>query len=172
VSRPAGPLPRRVCLQLARLVADAPWLWADHVRHDPDGRTPVRLLGSDRYEAWVIGWTPGQSVELHDHGDALGALVVTTGELVEITGRLHPRRRVLAAGAARVMGPGHVHDVLNLGPEPATSVHVYSPPLTSMTFYDPGDGHPSRTEQVTPTPPVLGLDPAPFLHPAGAVGAW
>jgi len=164
------PLPRRVCLQLAHLVADAPWLWAEHVRHDPGGREPVRLLGTDRYEAWVIGWTPGQSVELHDHGDALGALVVTDGELVEITGRFHPRRRVLATGTARVMGPGHVHDVLNVGPAPATSVHVYSPPLRTMTFYDPVDGHPSRTEAIAAAAPVLGLDPAPFLHPAGLVG--
>jgi len=150
------------------LVADAPWLWQDRVRHDPGGRHPIRLLGSDRYEAWVIGWNPGQSVELHDHGESLGALVVTEGELVEVTGRARPRRSVLAPGAARVMGPGHVHDVLNLGPEPATSVHVYSPPLRTMTFYDPVDGHPRRTEVVEAVPPVLGLDPAPFLHPAGA----
>jgi predicted metal-dependent enzyme (double-stranded beta helix superfamily) len=161
-------LPARICLQVARLVADAPWLWAEHVRHDPAGREPVRLLASERYEAWVIGWTPGQAVELHDHGDSLGALVVTEGELVEVVGRRHPRRRVLATGAARVMAPGHVHDVLNVGPGLATSVHVYSPPLRSMTFYDPVDGHPQRTEPVLAEAPVLGLDPAPFLHPAGA----
>jgi hypothetical protein len=37
-----------------------------------------------------------------------------------------------------------------------------------MTFYDPVDGHPQRTEPVLAEAPVLGLDPAPFLHPAGA----
>ena len=165
------PLPRRTCVQLARLVADAPWLWEDHVRHDPAGRHAVRLLGTDRYEAWVIGWAPGQSVELHDHGRALGALVVTEGELVEVAGLAHPRRRVLGRGSVRVMARGHVHDVLNLGPGPATSVHVYSPPLTTMTFYDPVDGHPRRREVVDTPAPVLGLDPAPFLHPAGVGGA-
>jgi predicted metal-dependent enzyme (double-stranded beta helix superfamily) len=161
-------LPARTCLQLARLVAGAPWLWDEHVRHDPDARTAIRLLAGEQYEAWVIAWASGQSVELHDHGDALGALVVTQGELVEVTGRRHPRRRVMPAGAARVMAPGHVHDVLNAGPAPATSIHVYSPPLRTMTFYDPVDGHPARTEHVEPVAPVLGLDPAPFLHPAGA----
>ena len=93
---------------------------------------------------------------------------MTEGELVEITGRSRLRRRVLRTWTTRVMGAAHVHDIVNVGPGPATSIHVYSPPLRSMTFYDPVDGHPTRTEPVVADEPVLGLDPAPFLHPAGA----
>lgn len=162
------PLPARLRADIAHHVADAPWLWADHVHHDPGGRRPVRLLGNERYEVWVIGWIPGQAVELHDHGASAGALVVTEGELVEITGRSRLRRRVLRTGTTRVMGPAHVHDIVNAGPARATSIHVYSPPLRFMTFYDPVGGHPTRTEPVAADAPVLGLDPAPFLHPAGA----
>ncbi|HEY5888532.1 MAG TPA: cysteine dioxygenase family protein [Acidimicrobiales bacterium] len=162
------PLPVRLRADIARHVADAPWLWADHVHHDREARRPVRLLANERYEVWVIGWVPGQAVELHDHGASAGALVVTEGQLVEITGRSRVRRRILGTGATRVMGAAHVHDVVNVGPGPATSIHVYSPPLRSMTFYDPVDGHPTRTETVAAEAPVLGLDPAPFLHPAGA----
>ncbi|HLN43382.1 MAG TPA: hypothetical protein VK215_13065, partial [Acidimicrobiales bacterium] len=29
----------------------------------------------------------------------------------------------------------HIHDIVNLGPVPAISVHVYAPRLTSMTYY-------------------------------------
>ena len=115
----------------------------------------------------MIGWAVGHEVELHDHGDSAGALVVTEGSLVEITGRRRPRRRVLRPGTVRVMGAAHVHDVVNTGPGPATSIHVYSPPLSSMTYYDLADGRPTRTEPVAVEPPALGLDPAPFLHPAG-----
>ena len=46
--------------------------------------------------------------------------------------------RVCAGDTVR-FGRRHVHAISNLGTRPATSVHVYSPPLRSMAFYD-GDG--------------------------------
>jgi Cysteine dioxygenase type I len=52
------------------------------------------LLATDRYEAWVIGWMPGQRVELHDHCSSAGALAVVDGrliELVHVDGHLVPR---------------------------------------------------------------------------------
>ena len=61
-----------------------PPLWSAVVRHDPDGRRPVRLIATERYEVWVIGWTTGQHVGVHDHGDSAGAFVVTEGELTEV----------------------------------------------------------------------------------------
>ena len=33
-------------------------------------------------------------------------------------------------------GPHYVHDVRNLSSTAAVSVHAYSPPLTTMNFYD------------------------------------
>src|ERR1700677_3331260 len=41
------------------------------------------LASSETFEAWVIGWPPGGTIELHDHGDSAGAVVVASGELVE-----------------------------------------------------------------------------------------
>ena len=35
-------------------------------------------------------------------------------------------------------GVGHVHDLRNDRHAPATSIHVYSPPLSTMTFYERG----------------------------------
>ncbi len=39
------------------------------------------------------------------------------------------------AGGGAAFGPTYVHDVVNSDDAPATSVHAYSPPMASMTFY-------------------------------------
>lgn len=76
----------------------------------------------------------------------------------------------LPAGAVRSVPPGQVHDVLNLHDEVATSIHVYSPPLTSMTFYDPADGQAIRTDLIEPEVPALSASAsATALHPSRLV---
>jgi hypothetical protein len=40
------------------------------------------------------------------------------------------------AGTARAFGPSHVHRVVNSSASVATSIHVYSPPLVTMDFYE------------------------------------
>ena len=52
------------------------------------------------------------------------------------TGRLSLVRHELQAGATLGFGAGHVHDVTNESDQQALSLHVYSPALTSMTFYE------------------------------------
>ena len=75
-----------------------------------------------------------------------GAVSVISGSLVEAvpwrddTGRLSLVRHELSAGATLGFGAGHVHDVTNESDGPALSLHVYSPALTSMTFYDVDGG--------------------------------
>ena len=66
-----------------------------------------------------------------------GALHVVRGELVELhhDHLVAPVVRRLRARSSRVFPVGHVHEVHNHGRSTATSVHVYSPPLTGMTFY-------------------------------------
>ena len=43
--------------------------------------------------------------------------------------------RTLAAGNVSSFDTGCIHGVANRGPRGATSVHVYSPPITSMRYY-------------------------------------
>jgi predicted metal-dependent enzyme (double-stranded beta helix superfamily) len=166
------PLPEHLLDDIASGLAEAESLWRAVAHHDPAGRRPVRLIATERYEAWVIGWMPGQGVELHDHGDAAGALVVTEGELVEVaadraSGRL--RRTTVAAGEVRPLPVGLVHEVVNAGPGPATSIHVYSPPLTTMGRYDAVSLEPLAVTAVAPEVPALPEAVSSLLlHPTGA----
>jgi hypothetical protein len=47
---------------------------------------------------------------------------------------------VLPASASVTFDRSHINEIANLGPGPAISVHVYVPRLTTMTYYDFGDG--------------------------------
>jgi predicted metal-dependent enzyme (double-stranded beta helix superfamily) len=165
----AEPLPATVLADIVGGLAAATELWRPVACHDPGGRRPVRLLATDGYEVWVIGWTTGQCVRPHDHGRAAGALLVVEGELVEAVPQLGGRavERVLEVGPVRHLPVGTVHDVVNRAPEPATSLHVYSPPLSAMTYYDPATLVPVETEVVAPMAPVLGPSAGSYLlHPA------
>jgi predicted metal-dependent enzyme (double-stranded beta helix superfamily) len=99
------------------------------------------VAASETFEAWVIGWPPGGTIALHDHGDSAGAVVVAGGELVEtfvaesVDGSTTTTTRRMGAGTSWSMGRRHVHDIVNDSCRPAVSVHVYAPRLTSMTEY-------------------------------------
>jgi mannose-6-phosphate isomerase-like protein (cupin superfamily) len=157
-------------LGIAEGIAASP-LWHGLAEPGPDGRSAVRIVRAECYEVWVLGWWPGQSVELHDHGDSHAAFSVVEGDLVEITARAHGEleRLELAAGATRVVRAGTRHDVLNLHEAPATSIHVYSPALTSMTFFDAIDQRPLRIEAVVDVGAVWpDVAANRWLHPARA----
>ena len=104
------------------------------------------LAGTPEFDAWVIAWPEASGVTLHDHGISGGAIAVIEGDLVETTpwredsGRLSLVRRVLRTGAVLELERGRVHDVSNANRSTAVSLHVYSPPLTSMTHYDLVEG--------------------------------
>lgn len=137
-------------------LARAEDLWRPHVLHNPDERARVRLLATPAYEVWLLGWTPGQAVGLHDHGGANAAFFVVDGTLTETAAAASDQRsrgvlddRAIHAGESGVVEAGHVHDIANRSASLATSIHAYSKPLRSMGFYDipePGIlGHRIRT---------------------------
>lgn len=149
-----APPPTRVSPAMLRSIAAglAESVGAGTIAVDPGAdRGFRRLLLTDVYEAWLIAWAPGGSLDLHDHGGSAGAVVVVEGELLE---RYTDWRRPLPLRTNRVRAhetlavePTRVHGVWNPGPAAAVSVHVYSPPLTAMTFYDPRLLTPVRTER-------------------------
>jgi hypothetical protein len=113
---------------------------------EPLVRTWQGLTSADGYEALAIAWPVDAAIDLHDHGDSAGAVVVVSGSLVETVvghdddGSLVASPRWMCAGDHVTFPAGHVHDIVNHGPGPAVSVHVYSPVLRSMTFFEPRDG--------------------------------
>jgi cysteine dioxygenase type I len=121
------------------------------VAFDAEHRWHQRIYRDPRIDIWLLSWLPEQGTELHDHGGSAGAFTVIHGVLSEAvfhregsgTGRLVENRR--PTGESVGFGSGYVHDVRNLSPEPAVSVHAYSRPLTTMNFYDAGGGRLRRT---------------------------
>ena len=102
----------------------------------------IRLLGTRSYDAWLIGWPPGTGLDLHDHGESSAALCVVSGVLdeqhlrAEAAGGVVTRR--LGAGDSLSFNSAHVHAMYNSNDVDAMSVHVYSPPLSTMTFFEQG----------------------------------
>ena len=136
VLRPIRPLlePEEVAARLAPVLT---WEGARSAKE----RSWRLVARTPEFDAWLIAWPAGGRVDLHDHGWSRGAISVISGRLVEAvpqrddSGRLSLVTRRASAGERLGFDAGHVHDVVNEGPEPALSVHVYSPGLRFMTFY-------------------------------------
>jgi len=132
---------------------------SDIARAGDEGRRYVRLLQTPAYEAWLTAWSPAADLDLHDHGGSQGAFHVVGGHLLESYSDLERPRPLqthrLGAGQTSRLTATTVHRVWNPGPAEALSVHVYSPPLTSMTFFDDSPDRflaPLRTERVQGSP--------------------
>lgn len=104
-------------------------------------RSWVLLAVTDLFEAWAIGWPSGGAIELHDHGESGGAVVVAAGSLTETTVRA-TRQGVavigthhVGTGQYRTFGAHYIHDLTNDHDEQAISVHVYGPRLATMNYY-------------------------------------
>jgi predicted metal-dependent enzyme (double-stranded beta helix superfamily) len=112
------------------------------IEYDADARWHQRIYRDRRVDVWLISWLPSQGTQLHDHGGSAGSFTVLSGELSEAVfvasgpraGTL--RERVHVAGRSVGFDAQYVHDVRNTSDRPAVSVHAYSRPLTSMTYWD------------------------------------
>jgi hypothetical protein len=129
----------RELLEVVETLATDRATWLARVEHHPERRWYARVRANAAYDAWLIGWNTAQGVDLHDHGGSSGALHVLDGSLVEVSAAApeSPLRTGtrLIAGSTRAFGPTLVHAVTNRAAVPATSLHVYSPPLQSMDLY-------------------------------------
>ena len=99
-------------------------------------RSGVRILQTVDYDVWLLRWPPGTRVTPHDHGDSAGAFAVLEGELLELRWQTSlPECRLVTPGMMVSFKSGVVHDVVAAN-QVAYSVHAYSPPLETMSFYD------------------------------------
>jgi predicted metal-dependent enzyme (double-stranded beta helix superfamily) len=133
--------------ELVRELATRPDLWGHLIRHSPVERIYVRLHLDEHLELWVICWSQRQDTGFHDHDGSRGAVAVVGGALAErrLAVGGPPPTAIHPAGAAFSFRAAHIHDVSQTGSVLATSLHVYSPPLGEMGFYEVGaDGTLSR----------------------------
>lgn len=138
---------------LVRSLADRPDVWRPLVQFTEGERWWTRLDAPDGVDVWLLSWLPAQGTEPHDHGDSTAAFTIVAGTLTEVRpdadGRLVPQD--FTTGRTQTVATGQIHDVLNVGTEPAVSIHAYSPPLNRMTYYrsTPDGLVPSRTVETT-----------------------
>lgn len=142
-----------------------------YVHFDEDERWHQRIYRDARVDIWLISWLPEQSTQLHDDGASSGSFTVISGSLTEavatpvpaLPGAWSPASRPIVldrrrgAGDSVGFGRHYIHDVRNVGGEPAVSVHAYSPPLTTMNFYDIDGG------ELVPIRTLATDDPEPAL---------
>jgi predicted metal-dependent enzyme (double-stranded beta helix superfamily) len=133
---------------LVEELADRPDLWRHLVRHDEHERVYVRLHRDHHVDVWLLCWVSAQETGLHDHDLSCGAVRVMDGRLAElrmVLGRGELDETIYAPGEGFSFDASRIHDVCHAGTEPAVSLHVYSPPIWRMGFYEPGaDGRLAR----------------------------
>ena len=122
-----------------------PDLWRPLVHHDADTRFYVSLRRDHHVDVWLICWMPSQDVGLHDHDVSGGAVHVVQGSVVEERlelGHGDVQRRRFDAGGSFAFDSSRIHNVAHAGDGPATSIHLYSPPVWKMGHYEVGgDGY-------------------------------
>ena len=100
----------------------------------------VMLWRTDGSEAWLNTWWQPRDSGFHDHGGSGGGVHViageVTGEYLQVEGGRRVRR--FAKGDSFSFEADRIHRVDHL--EGAVTVHVYSPPLSTIGHYELVDG--------------------------------
>lgn len=100
----------------------------------------VQLWSTDGSEAWLNTWWQPRDSGFHDHGGSCGGVFViageVTGEYLQVSGGRRVTR--FLPGDSFSFEADRIHRVDHL--EGAVTVHVYSPPLTTIGHYELVDG--------------------------------
>jgi Cysteine dioxygenase type I len=149
---PAGVnLTRPQLRELAVAIGSEPRFWREHVHHDPNTRYFMQLYRDANVDVWLICWLDAQDTGYHDHDLSSGAVHVLEGTLREDyfyrdpDGWVRERSRDRGPGAVFDFDGSSIHGMRHAGGPPATSIHVYSPALWRMGYYEPGEGGLRRT---------------------------
>jgi hypothetical protein len=127
--------------KLAYRIGQERRLWSDRVQHRSEQRHYAQIYRDTHVDVWLICWTHQQDTGFHDHDVSAGAVHVVDGDLVEdryaYTGStLHEVTVTRAGGTTFDFEASHVHRIRHSGGAPATSIHVYSPALWRMGYYE------------------------------------
>ena len=136
--RPVGALSframRAIAAGLARVEQPLP---ADEAG---GGARSSRLIATAFYDVWLITWPDDSGLEPHGHGEVRSVLQVVDGELTEAysdrVAGVEAAVRTLRRGSVTTAEPSVVHSLSNRSGAESTTLHVYSPPLVDVTFFD------------------------------------
>jgi cysteine dioxygenase len=112
------------------------------IRFEPSGYSRVQLARTPACELILACWLPGQASRIHDHGGSFGAALVLRGELREArylwtSAHLTPLSSQSASpGCVLLEQPETIHRIGNVSGGAAVTLHLYAPPMRSMTSYD------------------------------------
>lgn len=136
---PEGRLTEAALARTVRALGDAAELYGDLVAAAGPHRWWMSLHEAPNLDVRVLSWSEGQDSDWHDHSGSSGAFRVLQGGLLERS-RDHDGvslvSRRIGVGSIVTFGPSHVHEVVHDASAVAVSVHAYSPPLRSLTYYD------------------------------------
>jgi hypothetical protein len=144
-------LTRPQLAELATAVGREPRFWSHLVRHDPETRYFNQIYRDANLDVWLICWLDAQDTGYHDHELSSGAVYVVEGSLCEdyfyrdAEGWITVRTRERPEGTVFDFDGASIHGVRHAGGPPASSIHVYSPALWRMGYYEPGEGGVRRT---------------------------
>lgn len=135
-SVPGRVLDARELRAWVRQIAADPSLWAEHVRHDTEGRHFVSLYRDTDVDVWLLCWNTTDDTGWHDHDTSSGAVAVTRGAVAENRPRLggKAKTRIVVEGRDFAFGPDHIHRMAG-AIDGSVSIHAYSPPLWRMGQY-------------------------------------
>ncbi len=142
---------RERCTELAVELGRERRLWEQLVQHHEDRRHYVELYRDVHLDVWLICWLNQQDTGFHDHDISSGAVYVADSELAEDhllfrESGIREESRARKAGSVFDFDAARIHCMRHPGGEPAVSIHVYSPALWRMGYYDfDGDGNLCRT---------------------------
>ncbi len=127
---------------------------------DRSGLGSARLLWRTPHsEAWLNTWWEARDTGFHDHDGSCVGVHVLAGKAANEALTVDAPRRV------RWFGPGESFSFLGAGihrmdhAAGAVTIHVYSPPITSIGHYELVEGELRRT----PCPPDEESPPSPVL---------
>ena len=138
---PGEDLERAHMAELATGLGNERPLWNHLVRHDPEERYFAQLYRDAHVDVWLICWLDAQDTGYHDHDVSSGAVYVCEGVLAEDRFQfdgdiLREATREHEPGATFDFDAAYIHRMRHSRGGPATSIHVYSPALWRMGYYE------------------------------------
>lgn len=127
-----------------RIAEHEEW-WRPKLEYHAEQRWWTKLVSHRNLEVWLLTWLEDQTTDFHDHGSSGAAFTVVEGHLTESRFRRDGGivAKTYSPGSVVTVAPRTIHAVSNNRWAPAASIHAYSPPLSTMTVYAPGNGKPT-----------------------------